>query len=100
MRLETDEIEAIRECAKRRFGDGCTVRLFGSRADDHTRGGDIDLHIEAESAELAKLENELAFRQELKDRIGEQRIDVIVRPPDYVRHAIDLIAVQSGISLS
>ena len=100
MRLETREIEAIRECARRRFGDGCRVRLFGSRAVDDGRGGDIDLHIEAETAELAQLENELAFRQELKERIGEQKIDVIVRAPDYIPRAIDLIAVQSGIALS
>ena len=96
MRLTDEEIEAIRECAKRRFGEACVVRLFGSRADDGRRGGDIDLHIVAQSAGMATLPNELAFRQELKDRIGEQKIDVIVRAPDYVRRAIDLIAVQSG----
>jgi predicted nucleotidyltransferase len=100
MRLTTAEIEAIRDCARKHFGEGCTVRLFGSRADDTRQGGDIDLHIEASSAELAALGHELRFRQELSDRLGDQRIDVIVRPPGYTPRAIDLIAVQSGITLA
>lgn len=96
MRLTREEIEAIHDCAKRRFGEGCVIRLFGSRADDRRRGGDIDLHIVAQSAGMATLANELAFLQELKNRIGEQKIDVIVRAPGYAPRAIDLIAVQGG----
>ena len=99
MRLTAAEIDAIRECAKRRFGEGCTIRLFGSRTDDRRRGGDIDLHIEAESYELASLSNELTFRQEPKERIGEKKIDVTVREPRYTSRAIDLIAIQTGLFL-
>ncbi len=100
MRLTTDEIQAITDCARKHFGAGCSVRLFGSRTDDLRRGGDIDLHIAAETAALADIENELAFLQELKGRIGEQKIDVIVRAPNYTRRAIDLIALHEGISIS
>jgi predicted nucleotidyltransferase len=100
MRLTSAEVEAIRSCAKRYFGEGCIVRLFGSRTDDTRRGGDIDLHIEAETAGLATLSNELMFRQDLKDSIGEQPIDVVVRGPRYTLRAIDLIAVQTGTTLS
>ena len=99
MRLTAMEIDAIRECGQKWFGQGCNIRLFGSRTDDSRRGGDIDLHIEAETPEMAKLANELAFLQELKDRIGEQRIDLVVRPPHYESRAIDLIAVENGVSL-
>lgn len=99
MRLTHDEIAAIGDCAKRHFGQRRAVRLFGSRVDDLRRGGDIDLHIEAETAELADIENELVFPQELKDRIGEQKIEVIVRAPRYSRRAIDLIALRDGVSL-
>lgn len=81
MRLTTVEVEAIRSCARRHFGEDCTVRLFGSRTDDTLRGGDIDLHIETETPEAARLDNELRFREDLIDRLGEPRIDVIVRPP-------------------
>lgn len=47
---------------------------------------------------MAKLPNELAFRQELKDQMG--KIDVIVRAPNYLRRAIDPITVQSGAPIS
>ena len=100
MRLTSVEVEMIRAFAKRHFGEGCTVRLFGSRTDDSKRGGDIDLHIEAESPDLATLRNELKFRQEIKEQLGEQRIDVIVRAPRYTPRAIDIIAVETGLTLS
>ena len=99
MRLTAAEVEAIRACPRRHFGDDCTVRLFGSRTDDNLRGGDIDLHIETGTPEAAQLGNELRFREELIDRLGEQLIDVIVRPPAYAPRAIDRIAVQTGLTL-
>jgi hypothetical protein len=100
VRLSPREIQEIRDCAKRHFGEGSLVRLFGSRTDDSRRGGDIDLHIEAESAEKATLAHELAFSKDIKERIGEQRIDIIVRPPRYVPKAIDRIVAQTGLVLS
>jgi predicted nucleotidyltransferase len=99
MRLTDAEIKAIKTCAKRFFGENASVRLFGSRADDGAAGGDLDLHIEAEAAGLATLANELAFSAELKDMIGEQRIDVVVRPPAYDPKPIDRIALETGVLL-
>lgn len=99
MRLTPFEIDAIRRCARRYFGERSVVRLFGSRADDSRRGGDIDLHIEAETTDKATLAMELAFRKELKDLIGEQQIDVLVRAPDHTPRAIDQIAAETGIRL-
>ena len=100
MRLTPDEIEIIRSSARRHFGAGCTVRLFGSRVDDTLRGGDIDLHIVAESVERADLKYGAAFQAELEARWEEEeRIDVIVRPPGYEPMAIDAIAVARGIVL-
>jgi len=32
---------------RRRFGEQCRIWLFGSRADDEKRGGDVDLYVEA-----------------------------------------------------
>jgi predicted nucleotidyltransferase len=100
MRLTPSEIEEIQACARRYFGEGAVVRLFGSRIDERRCGGDIDLHIETESAEYATLSNELKFADELKGRIGDQRIDVIVRAPNYTPRAIDEIAVETGMVLS
>ncbi|MCJ2083396.1 hypothetical protein [Methylobacterium sp. J-090] len=99
MRLTGAEVEAIRSCARRHFGEGCVVRLFGSRTDDALRGGDIDLHVEADRPDRAHLSNELAFRADLQDRLGEQRIDVILRPPAYTPRTIDRVAIQTGVAL-
>ena len=100
MRLTPSEVDAILACAKRHFGEHAVVRLFGSRTNDSCRGGDIDLYIKAQTEELATLAHELAFSQDLKDLIGEQRIDVIVRPPRYAAKAIDRIAIETGLVLS
>lgn len=99
MRLSDKEHAEIVSLAKRRFGQGAVVRLFGSRADDDRIGGDIDLHIQAESADLATLANEIEFTVELKDRIGDQKIDVIVRRPGHDHRGIDDVAVTTGIVL-
>jgi hypothetical protein len=99
MRLTDAEHAEIMVLAKRHFGQRAVVRLFGSRTDDEGIGGDIDLHIQAETADLATLANELKFAVELKDRIGDQNIDVIVRRPDYSPRGIDDVAVRTGIVL-
>jgi predicted nucleotidyltransferase len=99
VRLTKNEIEAINACARRFFGEHSVVRVFGSRTDDTAAGGDIDLHIEATSADLATLKNQLAFSAELKEMVGEQRIDVIVRPPAYDPQPIDRIALETGVTL-
>ncbi len=99
MRLTSSELDAVRTCAKQHFGEKCIVRLFGSRVDDARRGGDIDLHIEAATPEMASLQHELEFLVALKDIIGEQRIDVVLRAPNQPPRAIDLIAKQTGIRL-
>lgn len=99
MRLTPTEIEAIKTCTKAYFGKNASVRLFGSRADDGGLGGDVDLHIEAETAEKAVLANELAFSAKLKEMIGEQRIDIVLRPPVYDPQPIDRIALETGVTL-
>src|SRR5260370_23316396 len=99
MRLTDAEHAEIVALAKRRFGQFAIVRLFGSRIDDHGIGGDIDLHIQAESSDLATLANELEFAVELKDRIGDEKIDVIVRGPDHSPRGIDDVAVRTVIVL-
>lgn len=66
----------IREAGLRHFG--VVPRLFGSRLNDAGRGGDIDLYIPGDwSAEEAVLRR-MRFCVELRQRIGDQRIDVVV----------------------
>ncbi|HES75379.1 MAG TPA: nucleotidyltransferase domain-containing protein [bacterium] len=50
MRLSEQQANIICETTQRAFGTGVRVWLFGSRANDQARGGDIDLLIERDEA--------------------------------------------------
>ena len=80
MRLSEYEIKSIKEITRRVFGAKATVHLFGSRTDDHKKGGDIDLFIQCHRqiarAELYDLK--IKFLVNLKKAIGDQRIDVLI----------------------
>ena len=78
IRLSKKEVEAIRETAKEVFGEEAKVYLFGSRVNPELKGGDIDLLIEVPKGKR-EVERKLKFLVKLKERIGEQKVDVIVR---------------------
>lgn len=99
MRLSPTEARLIRETAEAHFGPGTVVRLFGSRADDARRGGDIDLHIIAGDPDRVNLENEIRFRVDLEGAIGEQRVDLVLRRPSDTETPTDRIAERNGIPL-
>lgn len=78
MRLSAAQIETIRHTARQSFGAEAAVWLFGSRADDSRRGGDVDLYVETQHkpALLSALRCKIA----LEDRLDLQ-VDLIVREP-------------------
>lgn len=76
MRLTTAEVTAIKQCAQYHF-ENAQVYLFGSRLDANKKGGDIDLYIETTQTEHI-LQSKIAFLLALQQRIGEQRIDVLI----------------------
>ena len=94
---EGEEIKAIAETAKEIFGENVKIWLFGSRVDLDKRGGDIDLYIETEMEEDI-LRKKLKFLVKLEKKIGEQKIDVIIRPFDS-KDEISLIAKRTGVRL-
>jgi predicted nucleotidyltransferase len=88
MRLTPFQRLNINEIAHRHFGQNCSTFLFGSRARDDLRGGDIDLLIETGSDKPVQYAKKLAFRSELKCRIGDQKIDVLFAVPNDERPII------------
>jgi predicted nucleotidyltransferase len=77
LRLSPSQITVIRKAVTDIFGEGGRVMLFGSRADDNKRGGDIDLYIEtSENANLLDKKVKLLVR--LNRELGEQKIDVVI----------------------
>ncbi len=79
MRLSSTERSVIREVVARYVADG-EVYLFGSRADDSKRGGDIDLLIL--SATPVTLRDLRAMRIHLKDQLGDQKLDLVAELRD------------------
>ncbi len=94
MRLTTKEIETIIISFREVFTSG-KIYLFGSRVDDTKRGGDIDLFILSREANLEK---KIDFLGKLQDRIGEQKIDIVISKDK--NRLIEEEALKKGIVLS
>ena len=99
MRLEPEEIAAIKAAVAEAFGETAVVRLFGSRVDDSLRGGDIDLHVEVD-----RVEDEWRARSAFEDRFfaltEPRKVDIVITqrcgPPP---RGFERIAYRDGIVL-
>ncbi len=81
IRITEEELKAIKDTAKAVFGDNVKVWLFGSRVNPNLKGGDIDIYIEIPNYEETNVFNKkVKFLVQLEDKIGEQKIDVIIAP--------------------
>ena len=98
MRLPEGYATAIKRAALEIFGPNTVVRLFGSRADDSKRGGDIDLHVEADP-ERATINNEVRFRARLWMELDEPQVDVVVASRGSEKRWIDRAAEREGVML-
>ena len=77
MRLNQKQIIIICEIAGKYFQDDVDVFLFGSRVNNELKGGDIDLFIHSLNEEQLNLTNKLGFLAELKQKLGDQKIDIV-----------------------
>ena len=86
IRLPKDVIDEIVNLSKKYFGQDSRVWIFGSRADLTKRGGDIDIYIETPEYNNI-IDKKLDFLVELDKKIGEQKIDLVIKPlnsQDYI----------------
>jgi predicted nucleotidyltransferase len=74
MRITSAEKDAL--IASVRHADhNAKVWLFGSRADDSKKGGDIDIAILSSGIQVLE---RMRIRRDIIDRIGERKIDILV----------------------
>ena len=93
MRLTDKEQSAIREVICKADPDA-KVWLFGSRADDNAKGGDIDLLILSDTLSIA---DKSKIRLALYKKIGEQKIDLVIAEDD--TDPFTRIALAEGVLL-
>ena len=99
MRLSDDHIQNIKSTAQALLGDGVRVVLFGSRVDDHAKGGDVDLLIEVQQplAEPALMSARIASR--ISRAMHGRKVDVLIKAPNLQEQAIHQIAARQGVVL-
>ena len=95
MRLTSKEIGSIKNVFVEVFKEG-SIYLFGSRVDDMQKGGDIDLYIISKSNKNL-LDKKIDFLIKLKQKIGDQSIDVIISKDK--NRLLEQEALQKGIQL-
>lgn len=97
MRLAADQTRRILATTQRHLGAAARVMLFGSRADDRARGGDIDLLIETRASIGAWQQAQL--RAALEHELGLP-CDFLLHARDEPEKPIYRIVRLSGIALS
>lgn len=82
--------------AVHRRDPGAAIVLFGSRADDEAKGGDIDLLILTDRLGFRDI---WPIRRDILDRIGWQKLDIVLQRKDEQATPIARIAQESGVRL-
>lgn len=75
VRLSAKEIEIIRATVSRLLGDRACIRIFGSRARENEKGGDIDILVETEQQLLGRVASACRLASELQMQLGDQKIE-------------------------
>lgn len=100
MRLNDRYRKVIVEVLHKHFGENADLYLFGSRADDSKKGGDIDLYIETDEVTA---DDVLSLRSkayiDMIKVLGEQKIDIIVHVKGTAYSPIKEIAKATGVLL-
>jgi predicted nucleotidyltransferase len=95
MRLNLTELHAVRTILGALDPAG-RIYLYGSRADDQRRGGDIDVYLQASRPIDLKTQLSTQYRLELA---CDTHVDLLVKNPDQPAQPIHQIAIEKGVLL-
>ena len=96
MRIEQSEALSAVDVVRKHLGASAAVWLFGSRADDAQKGGDVDLYVETDEINLAI--PIARARGELSDVLGRS-VDLVVNNHTK-QQAIYDVAKSQGVRLA
>lgn len=95
MRLTPREQKIITE-AIHALDQEAQIYLFGSRVDDRSKGGDIDLLVISQNLEFADVLN---LRRTILDQIGWQQLDLIIKKHSELKEPFVEEAIETGVRL-
>jgi predicted nucleotidyltransferase len=98
MRLTTKQQQDIKEIVTN-IDSSAKVYLFGSRADDSKKGGDVDLlvQLDHDAEEPAMLGARVSTR--VSRGMWGRKVDVVLDAPNLKRQSIHKVALATGIKL-
>ncbi len=99
MRLTLEQIESIKETALEVLGEGSRVTLFGSRADNERRGGDIDLLFETSQHVAHRTQTLNALYVGLIRRLGDRKLDNLLKDAATPDAPVLRVARETGVLL-
>lgn len=97
MRLMSNEKDCIVKAVRKNFTAVSAVLLFGSRTDDTKRGGDIDVLVETDEAQI--FAKKIQTITDIQLKLGEQKIDIVVTSGHGDERLIVQNAYREGIFL-
>ncbi len=99
MRLTDQQIHTVREVCMSIAGPQSRIRVFGSRLDDATRGGDLDILLES----AVPIANPALVSAQISARISRamdgRKVDVLLSAPNLQRLPIHEVAFKEGVLL-
>ena len=95
IRLKKNQIDTIKQLSKNIFNSS-EVWIFGSRADETKKGGDIDIYLKTKKKENL-LKSKIIFLREFTKLYGEQKVDLLVDNGNYQKEIYEI--AQKGIKL-
>ena len=99
MRLSDEQVQSIRKAALRVLGADMRVSVFGSRALDQSKGGDIDLFFETQATLANRAKTLCQLHGALMLALGERKIDIVLKDANTPAAPIFEIARRTGILL-
>ncbi len=99
MRITKEEKEIIISTIRKYFGNDSNIYLFGSRINDTKKGGDIDLYVESNLPIKELIKAKVKVLVELEDKLGERKIDIVIKNKEIEEELIHRIAKKEGIKL-
>jgi predicted nucleotidyltransferase len=96
MRISEEHLDSIRRIVRETAGADAQVRIFGSRLNDHSRGGDLDLMVELPHAVETPAELAAILSARISRELYGRKVDVVILAPNLRRLPIHETALREG----